>query len=359
MDPGAEALEDRPVSPAITIRQLLTHTAGIPREIDGTYWNDMNFPSREAAMPVLNRMGIVLPPETEWKYSNVAIGLAGYIVEAASGEPYAEYIARHILAPLGMTSTRVIPPTDMPSLAIGYGRRMPGKPRRVEPFFNGAYMIPASNLASTVEDLAKYASLQFRTGPAGGAQILKGSTLAEMQRIHWLQPDWKSGWGLGWGISRRDDLTRVGHGGSVPGHRTQISFAPAEKFAVIALTNSEDGRQSLYVNQAYAIVRPAIAKAVAAEATVPTADPAWNKYVGVYTWEDEEIHVAVLDGRLTMFDPAEDNPWESRVTLEPVSGNVFKQKGGDAVGETVTFILDASGKVVRYEAPGYYMSRRP
>jgi hypothetical protein len=42
----------------------------------------------------------------------------------------------------------------MPSLVVPYGRRMPGQPRRVEPFFNGAYMTPASNLASTVDDLA-------------------------------------------------------------------------------------------------------------------------------------------------------------------------------------------------------------
>ena len=61
VDPGAEALEDRSArAPRSQRRQLLTHTAGIPREIDGTYWNDMNFPSREAAMPVLNRMGIML-----------------------------------------------------------------------------------------------------------------------------------------------------------------------------------------------------------------------------------------------------------------------------------------------------------
>ena len=348
-----------PQSPVITIRQLLSHTGGIPREVDGTYWNDMNFPTREAMLPVLNRMGVALPPETEWKYSNVALGLAGYIVEAASGEPYPEYVANHILGPLGMNGTRVIPPRDMPTLAVGYGRRMAGKPRRLEPFFSGNYMLAASNLASTVEDLAKYVSLQFRRGPAGGAQILKGTTLAEMQRVQWLQPDWKSGWGLGWGIARRDDTTRIGHGGSVPGHRTQISFAPKEKFAVIALTNSEDGRTSLYVNQAYAIVAPAIAKAVAAQTRIPAADPAWSKYEGVYVWEDEEIHVAVLDGKLTLFDPAEDNPWETRVTLEPVSGNVFRQVGGDATGETVTFITDASGKVTRYEAPGYYMSRRP
>jgi D-alanyl-D-alanine carboxypeptidase len=348
-----------PNSPAITIRQILSHTGGIPREVDGTYWNDMNFPTREAMLPVLNRMGVAMPPESEWKYSNVALGLAGYIVEAASGEPYPEYVARHILSPLGMTGTRIIPPRDMPALAVGYGRRVAGKARRLEPFFNGNYMLAASNLASTVEDLAKYASLQFRTGPAGGAQILKGSTLAEMQRVQWLQPDWKGGWGLGWGITRRDDATRIGHGGSVPGHRTQLSFVPKQKFAVIALTNAEDGRPSLYVNQAYAIVAPAIAKAVAAETKIPTPDPAWSKYEGVYVWEDEEIHVAVLDGRLTIFDPAEDNPWEARVTLEPVSGNVFRQVGGDAARETVTFITDSTGKVIRYEAPGYYMSRRP
>src|SRR5262245_51606743 len=101
-----------PESPVITIRQILSHTGGIPREVDGTYWNDMNFPSREAMMPILNKMGVVGPPETEFKYSNVALGLAGYIVEAASGEPYPDYVARHILAPLGMNGTRVLPTKD-------------------------------------------------------------------------------------------------------------------------------------------------------------------------------------------------------------------------------------------------------
>ena len=222
-------------------------------------------------------------------------------------------------------------------------------------------MMPAANLASTVEDLAKYESLQFRTGPAGGAQILKGSTLAEMQRVHWLQPDWKSGWGLGWGVSRRDDKTRIGHGGSVPGHRTQITMIPAEKFGVIVLTNAEDGRPSLYANQAIAIVAPAIAKAAAAAAgtVAPKADPAWQKYVGLYTWEDEAIHVAILDGKLSLFDTSDDNPWESKVTLEPVSENVFRMKDGDQAGETVTFTVDPSGRVTRFEAPGYYLLRAP
>jgi CubicO group peptidase (beta-lactamase class C family) len=52
----------------------------------------------------------VLPTETRWKYSNLALALAGEVVAAASGEPYADYVAGHVLQPLGMTSTLVRSP---------------------------------------------------------------------------------------------------------------------------------------------------------------------------------------------------------------------------------------------------------
>jgi CubicO group peptidase (beta-lactamase class C family) len=352
-------------SPVITIRHLLTHTSGLPREVEGAYWNDMKFPSREEMQSLLNRAGVVGPPETEYKYSNVALSLAGYVVEKASGEPYAEYVARHILQPLGMSSTRVIPPRDMPALATGYGRRVPGRPRRVQPFLDAAYMVPAANLASTVEDLARFASLQFRVGAAGAAgeaQILKGPTLREMQRVHWLQPDWKGGRGLGWGVSRRDDKTLISHGGSVPGHRTQITLIPAEKFGVIVLTNAADGQPSRYVNGALKIVAPALDRAAKAAAkTEPAkADAAWSKYVGTYGWEDDVALVMVLDGELCIVDPSEDDPWEARVRLEPVQGvaDTFRMKSGSQQGELIQFALDASGKVVRMSEPGDYMLRQ-
>ncbi len=348
-----------PTHPTITIRHLLTHTSGLPREVEGTYWNDMKFPSREEMERALNRMGVVGPPETEWKYSNVALSLAGYVVEKASGEPYADYVGRHILQPLGMSATRVIPPRDMPALATGYGRRVPGKPRRVEPFLDAAYMVPAANLASTVEDLARFASLQFRDGAAGGSQILKGSTLRDMQRIHWLEPDWKSGWGLGWGVDRRDDKTRISHGGAVPGHRTSISLLPAEKFGVIVLTNAADGSPSRYVNAAYKIVAPAIAKAVGKTEEARKTDPAWSRFVGSYGWEDDVALVMVLDGELCIVDPSDDDPWEGRVRLEPVAPNTFRMKSGSQQGELIQFTLDASGKVTRMSEPGDYMLRQP
>ncbi len=210
-------------------------------------------------------MGVVGPPETECKYSNVALGLAGYIVEAASGEPYPEYVARHILAPLGMTGTRVIPTRDMSTLAVGYGRRVAGKPRRLEPFFNGNYMLAASNFASTVEDLAKYASLQFRRDPAEGVADPEGLD-ARRDAARPMAPA---------GLAERPGA-RLEHR---PARRRDPQSATAAPFPGIARrsrssraevrghrADERGGRErpSLYVNQAYAIVAPAIAKAAAA-----------------------------------------------------------------------------------------------
>jgi hypothetical protein len=59
----------------------------------------------------------------------------------------------------------------------------------------------------------------MRDGKWGGNQILKGSTLREMHRVHWLELDWKSGQGLGFQIERDGERTLVGHGGALAGYR--------------------------------------------------------------------------------------------------------------------------------------------
>ena len=172
-------------SPVITIRHLLTHTSGLPRELDALYWDDMEFPDRETFIQMFQKASTILPREAKFKYSNVAFGVLGLLVEAVSGQSYSDYVTKNIFEPLGMTQSSVLPPKGMPALATGYEYRKPGgQPRIQEPFTDLAAMVSAGNLASTVEDLAKFLALQFRDDPAGGAQILKGSTLREMQRVH-------------------------------------------------------------------------------------------------------------------------------------------------------------------------------
>src|SRR2546426_8705383 len=98
--------------PPITIRQLITHTSGLPRELSGLNWSDLTFPGHEELRRVLPGQETVFAPETEWKYSNLAVSLAGEVVAHVSGEPWPQYVERHILQPLGMTATRAAPARD-------------------------------------------------------------------------------------------------------------------------------------------------------------------------------------------------------------------------------------------------------
>jgi len=100
-----------PDLPTITIRHLLTHSSGLPREAAFPYWTDFQFPTREQVKRSLTEQEIAFPPETQWKYSNLALALVGEIIAEVSGEPYAEYIHRHILEPLEMRSTSVAIPS--------------------------------------------------------------------------------------------------------------------------------------------------------------------------------------------------------------------------------------------------------
>jgi len=286
--------------------------------------------------------------------------LAGEIVAAVSGQPWAQYVESRILKPLEMKTTTPIPASNLAHLAVGYGRRVPGAPRDVEPFLDIEAERPAGSLASTVEDLARFASLQLRDGPAGGAQILKGSTLREMHRVQWLRPDWRSGWGLGFNVRRVGDQVRIGHGGSLPGHLTRIEIAPADKLAVIVLTNANDGDPGRYVDQAFTLLTPAVAKATVAPKATSVVDSSWEKYVGTYTWKHSDIQILILNGELTMITPEADNPWESRWTLKPVGLHQFRvvpsagYQGSGPTGDLLTFEVDGQGRAKRVGTANFY-----
>ncbi len=345
-------------SPAITMRHLITHTSGLPREAVGVDWNDVVYPTREAMRRSFPNQEAVYPPGTVWKYSNLALSIAGEVVGEVSGIPWAHYVEQRILQPLGMTATRTTPARDTPGLAVGYSPRRPGQKREPQPFVDAGAISPSASLASSVEDLAKFLSLQFREDE-GRTQVLRGSTLREMHRIQWLNPDWQSGWGLGFRIRRVGDQVRVGHSGGVPGHSTNVETILDQKLGVIVLTNGADGNPTSYLEQAFDLVGPAIARAVAKPSASAVADPAWQQYVGRYRSRWGETQVKVLGSHLVMISPEAGDPWGSRVTLEPVAPGTFRmvQSGsvyGDAIGELITFETNARGEVVRMSRPGMH-----
>ena len=360
--PWFKIRNNHPDAPVVTIRHLLTHTSGLPREAVGVNWTDVAFPGREDMVRRLPEQETVFPTETEWKYSNLAFSLAGEVVAAVSGKAWNRYIDDHILSPLGMTSTQTLPERGTPGLATGYGRRVPMKSRLLRPFVDIAAERPAGNMASNVEDLARYLAFHMSDQEQARAQVLKGSSLREMHRVQWLRDDWQGGWGLGFSIRRAGDQVRVGHGGSLPGHRSQIEFAPADKLAVIVLTNADDGDPGRYVDQAFTLLTPAVKRATEAKKTPAVADPSWDKYTGVYVSDQSEVNVMLLGGELVLIAPEEENPWQARILLKPVSANTFRMTAASfsygAIGELLTFEVGTDGRVTRMRTASSHWRRK-
>ena len=331
----------------ITIRHLLTHTSGLPREGAFPYFTDSRFPSLDeirARLPLQERP---LPVEARWKYSNLGATLAGEVVGAAAGEPYADFVRRRILAPLGMTATLVATPEPgHPRLATGYARRLLGS--APTPFNDLRGLTAAGNMTTSVADLARFAMLQLRGGPAGGAQILAGRTLAEMHRVHWLEPDWQAGWGLGFRLLRVRGKTLVGHGGALRGFRSNLQICPADKIAVIAFVNSDDADSWLLADKALELLGSAIAGAT--KPAPATADPAWQRYVGRYRNAWRDVQIIIHGGKLVAIAPDAPDPLLAPSTLIPIAQHTFRVETTDGYGvpgELVVFELDADGRVKR------------
>lgn len=337
-------------APQITIRHLLTHSAGLPRESAFSYWVDRNFPTREQIREALPTQSLALMPGTQWKYSNLGLALAGEIVEAVAGVPYADYIQTYILDPLGMTNTYVIVPEDAPNAATGYGSRKPDGSREVVPFTDCKGITPAANMASTVGDLAKLAMLQMRSGPRGGAQILKGASLREMHQMHYLHPSWTTGRGLGFHLWRLHGKTLVGHGGALEGFRTDIQISTEDRVAAVVLSNAHDVVPIYYMEKIFKWVAPALVKAAKPAETGAPPD-VWQRYVGRYenTWSNN-VQVLIYNGKLTVIYPEGDDPMTYAATLTPIQGDRFRIDGGDpsgATGEHAWFETDEQGRVTK------------
>ncbi len=339
-----------PDQPPITIRNLLTHTSGLPREADFPYWTDHNFPTMEQIKSTLSTQETIYPPSTRIKYSNLGVSLAGEIVTVVSGQRYEEYVQTHILDALGMQGSTVIPDNTYQQLLVTpYSHRQEGASHDIEDYTDTKGIAAAASLASTVLDLGNYVSLQFREDDNAASAVLKGSSLKEMHRVQFLNPSWSSGWGLGWSVWQRGGKTINGHAGWVGGNRSQIMFIPEDKVGVIVLTNSDDGEPSFIARHILDFMEPVLVEAFAPEEPKTEFDPSWKKYVGTYV-EPGPYYTMILirDQQLVMSTlsfPPEDDPGSEVVELTPEGKDTFRMTGENGNGELVIFQYNEMGQI--------------
>jgi CubicO group peptidase (beta-lactamase class C family) len=364
--PEFEAVEN-PFGPIedVTLRRVASHSSGLMGEPPTDHWESLRFPMRDEWLAALPRVRVAIRPGSAFKYSNLGYTLLGEVIERLSGQPYVEYMHHAIFEPLGLASS-CYDLTDAlrPRAASGHMAHPfedAAEPAPPSPL-NG--MAAAGQLWTTVRDLGRWISLHLGTdaGERGGSQILAGSSIAEMQQASYVESNWSGGHGFGWRILRRGERVYHGHGGSVPGYRSQIQFDAPLKLGVVLLIDGVGPADEI----ATALLDTAVSHAQVAEASRPSSPPAptpaaYRPYLGIYRMARlaDLSHVEYRGGKLILAG-APHSPFsgEPPAVLEPTDDQrAFMVRGGRYAGELLTFTLADDGRVTGFRAAGFRFDR--
>jgi len=231
-DPIAKYLDDVPPAwSAITVRHLLTQTAGLASLTDGfaALWRGgvrMNYTTRQM-FDAATKDAMSFTPGAGWQYSDVGFFLLGMIIEKASGQRYAAFLAERFFTPLGMTATSVI---DQSAVVK---HRAPGYTLREDQLVRirrdwQFEMASHYGVLSSVRDLVKWDAALEK------AEVLSRQSLSAMWTAVRLDDGSRRQYGLGWFVTERRGHRLIEHTG-ITG--TQFSRFPDDGLTVIVLTN--------------------------------------------------------------------------------------------------------------------------
>jgi D-alanyl-D-alanine carboxypeptidase len=241
----------------VTLGQLLSHSAGLVRDgADAGQWAERRPFLDEAALRADLAHGLVIGANTRFKYSNHGYGLVGLAIEALTGEPYRDWVAREIVAASGLEHTAPDAPlaAGLP-MAHGHSSRVPLGRRVVVPAgMSTQALAAATGFVSTGPDLVRFfASL----APEARRSVLSVAARREMTRRHWRDPQtaFERGYGLGLANGTQAGWEWFGHGGAFPGTLSRTAVVPALGLTLSILTNAADGPAQAWVDGAFHLLQ--------------------------------------------------------------------------------------------------------
>lgn len=333
----------------VTIRQLLSHNAGIWRDGEAQQWINDKFPVKLEG--TVSAKSITFENGTTFKYSNHGYAVLGAVIEKVSNKTYEEYCVEEIIKPLKLNSTFPDLPSDVPKkLVSGHVRWVPGILKRVaEPHIKTNSYAPATGFISSVKDLVVFlASLHIESKKS----VLSRESRKAMMQVHGIPSD-SEGYGLGLSLDRVSGQLTYGHSGGFAGYVTNAIAEPENNLQVVVLTNTQSNTAWQVSND---IVRLVSKLAGMSNVVYVEKEP----YSGVYRSRWGDMTVVSLGKDLVAFSPSADNPGHDWTMLKKEKQHTYsntKKNGFSDPGETTRFTNLKDGKAYTAVTNGNILER--
>ena len=325
---------------AITLRQLATHTSGLPRVPTNLKARDPLDPYAEYSVDDLYEFlatyALTRAPGSRYEYSNLGAALLARALMVRTGKTYAELVRERITEPLGLHHTWVdVPESEKASLATGHTQALYAAPLRTR-----LAMIGNGGVFSSANDL-----LTFLSASMGSIQTPLGSAFALIATAQRPLDEGSGSVGLGWHIAKAGGADVIWHNGGTAGFRTFVAYLPDAKLGVVALTNvsTEDGVDDIGMH----LIAETPLVPVGTPSITPTRpreqvalDPRrLDAYVGAYELGNGNLLQVKREQEQLVVELSE----KARFPIFPESEAVFFMKVMDI---TFAFEADAAGKAV-------------
>jgi CubicO group peptidase (beta-lactamase class C family) len=230
-DKLSKYIPDAPHADEVSLRQLLSHTSGMPEYFDGPDIDSAATKPATFAQLMARVAGkpLAFAPGSKMTYNNTGYILLGRVIEVVSHETYRDYVRTHLLDRAGMKRTYTMAnEPELENMAVGYRVRN-GVLERA-PMIDDSFGWSAGNLVSTLDDLANW-SRALAMG-----KIVSDRSYREMTTATAISQG-TSDYGLGLFVDSIRDQPRIGHTGGSFGFTTADEFFPKQDVRIIAFTN--------------------------------------------------------------------------------------------------------------------------
>ncbi|POR54111.1 serine hydrolase domain-containing protein [Bosea psychrotolerans] len=326
---------------AVTLAQLLSNSAGLTRDgpDNGQFFDRKPYCDKAELLSDL-ALPPVLPASQRLKYSNHGFGLLGLVIEAVTGEPYADWIAREVVAAVGLAETMPDIGLWTGPMARGHSPKWPLGHRVVVPGDSPCQaMMSAAGFVATAADVARYFA---QLSPKAERSILSPLNRREMSRRLWTDEESSLGrhYGLGIISGGEGDWAWFGHSGGFQGFITRTVVLPEQDLTISVLTNAIDGLAHPWLDGIVQILKRFQELGAPSAATKDWAGRWWT------IWNPGDLVPfadKVLVANPTLFSPFLD---AGEIAIEAQDrGRIVKASSFNSPGETARLVRDDTGRI--------------